>query len=163
MSSYVAAYFAVKDRDTEDDAEIWGFDRPGFERDAQEKQWKKWPETTIDGSGKGPKFRAELTAFTVEEPPNWFICAFYPLGLPRQNAQQGAYTMTARFGRDHAEAIREFFNETRCHHLYVVSKGIKPALREFLREKYGISRGSLFPDSAGAAATAGRIFRSDGK
>ena len=47
---------------------------------------------------------AGLTAFTVEEPPDWFICAFYT-GFPRTDAQAGAYTMTARFGRDHADAI----------------------------------------------------------
>ena len=41
-----------------------------------------------------------------DEPPNWVIAAFYPSGFPRQNAQSGFYTVTARFGRDHADALQ---------------------------------------------------------
>jgi hypothetical protein len=163
MSPYVAAYFAVKDKDT-DNGEIWSFDEPLFELDAEKKQWEKWPETTIKRSGKGPDFLAGLTAFTIEEPPsNWFACYFYRPGFPRQQAQDGAYTMTARFGRDHAEAIEEFFDESSRHHLYVISATLKATLRQYLREKHGIWRGSLFPDSAGAAQTARMVLEDDGK
>lgn len=156
-SSYVAAYFAIQDDDTED-GEIWCFDEPLYERIGG-KQWEKWRETTSDGSGDGDKFRAELTAFTVEEPPDWFICEFYHLGFPRQKAQDSVCTMTARFGRDHAEAIVTLFAEKSSHyHLYVVPGKLKRSLRKILRESHGIWRGSLFPDSAGAAATACTVF-----
>ncbi len=154
QSPYVAAYFAVCDHDTED-GEIWSFDEPLYELKGRE-QWKKWPETTIDGSGDN--FKAELTAFTLEEPPDWFVCFFYPPGFPRQNAQAGAYTLTARFGRDHADSIANLLVESSRYHLYIVSAKLKPILLKYLRENHGIWRGSLFPDSAGAAETAGTVF-----
>ncbi len=150
-------YFAVENSDTQD-GEIWAFDHYVFERDAESKQWKRWKESTLDGSGCGPMFRAELTAFKIEEPPNWFARHFYHAGFPRQDAQAGAYTMTARFGRDHAEAIEDFFGDKTRHLLYVIPASFKPALREFLHKDHGIWRGSLFPDSAGAAETAHRVF-----
>ncbi|HZS08165.1 MAG TPA: FRG domain-containing protein [Blastocatellia bacterium] len=146
-SPYVAAYFAVQDRDT-DDGEIWSFDEPLYEDEKKgpgPQQWKKWPETTSDSSGDGLKFSAELTAFTVEEPPDWFICGFYPLGFPRQNAQAGAYSMTARFERDHAEAIASLLGERSHYHLYVVSATLKPALRKLLRRVTVSGVGRSFP------------------
>jgi hypothetical protein len=164
MTPYVACYFAVKDRDTEA-GQIWSFDEPLYEDEKKgpgPKQWRTWPETTVDGTGDGSKFDAKLTAFRVDEPPNWFICNFYPLGFPRQNAQAGAYTMTARFDRDHADAIAELFADESCYHLYTVPASLKPRLRTWLREKHGIWRGSLFPDAAGAAETAGSVFPREG-
>jgi len=154
LSPHVAAYFAICDSET-DDGEIWSFDEPLYERIGGE-QWKNWPETTIDGSGYGQKFNAELTAFTVEEPPDWFACFFYPSGFPRQNAQAGAYSLTARFGRDHADAIAMLLVDSSRFHLYVISATIKHALLKILRENHGIWRGSLFPDSAGASETVQR-------
>ena len=154
-SPWVAAYFAAQNHDTED-GEIWSFDRPLYEQEGA-KQWKKWPQTTTDGSGDGSKFAAQLTAFLKDEPPNWFICAFYT-GFPRQKAQDGAYTMTAQFGRDHADSIANLLDESSHYHLYVVRATLKPILLRHLRENHGIWRGSLFPDSAGAAETAGTVF-----
>lgn len=151
LSPYVAAYFAVCDFDN-NDGEIWSFDRPLYEIKGGD-QWKRWPETTIDGSGDGQKFREELTAFTVEEPPDWFACFFYPSGFPRQKAQAGAYSLTARFGRDHADAVATLLADSSRYRLYIVSAKIKRTLRRLLRENHGIWRGSLFPDSAGAAET----------
>lgn len=156
QSPYVATYFATCDNDSED-GEIWVFDEPLYEIKGG-AQWKKWPETTIDGSGEGLQFRAELTAFTYEDPPDWFICNFYA-GFPRQNAQSGAYTMTARFGRDHAEAIANLFDDSSSYHLYIVRATIKKRIREQLRKNHGVWRGSLFPDTSGAAETAGMVFR----
>jgi hypothetical protein len=158
-SPHVAAYFAARCHDNED-AEIWSFDEPQYERVGL-KQWKKWPETTTDGSGDPSKFAVAVTAFTVKEPPDWFICAFYR-GFPRQEAQAGAYTMTARFGCDHADAIARLLRKKSRYHLYVVSAALKPKLRTILHEKYGVWRGSLFPDSAGAAETAHTVFTSNG-
>lgn len=155
-SPHVAAYFAC-DRDDTKDGEIWSFDRRDYEQKGK-LQWKQWPETTQDGSGDDCQFVAGLTAFTSKAPPNWFICAFYNSGFPRQNAQEGAYSMTARFGRDHADAIAMLLGEKSRHHLYVVSAKLKPKLRRVLRERHGIWSGSLFPDSAGAADTARAIF-----
>jgi hypothetical protein len=47
------------------------------------------------------------------------------------------------------------------YHLYVVPAQLKAPLRALLRERHGIWRGSLFPDSAGAAETAGAVFVGD--
>jgi hypothetical protein len=56
----------------------------------------------------------------MADPPDWIICGFYPLGFPRQNAQKGCYTLTARFGKDHAEAIADLFGDRSRFHPYVV-------------------------------------------
>ena len=50
-SPYVAAYFAVEEGNDAEDGQIWSFDRDRFGQDGEKKQWRKWPETTIDGSG----------------------------------------------------------------------------------------------------------------
>jgi len=155
-SPYVAAYFAACGHDAEN-GEIWSFDEPLYE-EVGKRQWKKWPETTHAGTGDPVKFDANLTAFALDEPPDWFICVFYPWGFPRQNAQQGAYTITARFGRDHADSIANIFDEDSHYHRYVVSATLKSRLRLLLREKHGIWHGSLFPDTAGAANIAFKVF-----
>jgi hypothetical protein len=92
--------------------------------------------------------------FACKEPPDWIICIFYPTGFLRQNAQDGFYTLTARLGCDHSEVITRLLNDKSRHHRYIVSAKLKPALWKLLRERHGIWRGSLFPDSAGAAETA---------
>ena len=156
MSPYVAAHFAVCGADT-NDGQIWAFDRPEYEQKGKQ-QWKQWPKTTSDGSGDDDKFDAKLTAFTVEEPYNWFICGFYQPGFPRQNAQDGVYSLTARLARDHADAIATLLGDSSRYHRYVIPAQLKPGLRRLLRESHGIWSGSLFPDSAGAAKTAGTVF-----
>ena len=165
MSPYVAAYFAVCNNPSEDD-EIWAFDYYLYAEKGKQ-QWRDNPETTIDGSGSDDKFDAKLTAFTLEEPPDTFNCGFYPRGFPRQDAQNGLYTMTPRFGRDHAEKIADLLAgnlaEPSHYHLYVVPWALKKSLQVLLRESHGIWRGSLYPDSAGAAATAHAVFSPDGR
>lgn len=155
-SPWIAAYFAVCDHPDED-GEIWCFDEPRYEREGA-KQWQQWPETTSDGSGDGSKWDVRLTAFLHDEPPDWFVCTFYAPGFPRQSAQEGAYTMTARFGRDHGAAVSHLLGDPSCYHLYVIDAKLKRELLTTLREKHAIWRGSLYPDSAGAAATAARAF-----
>ena len=156
-SPYVAAYFAASE-ESNSDGEIWGFDEPMY-RDPGAEQWKAFPETTTGRSGDRDKFDAKLTAFTKHEPPDWFICAFYPRGFPRQNRQYGAYTLTARFGRDHASKIADVLPDESGYHRWVVSSSIKQQLLSWLSEEHGISRGTLFPDTAGAADTAGAVFK----
>ena len=150
-SPWVAASFAAESNGTED-GELWCFDEPLYEKKGNE-QWKWWPETTTDESGDGPKFDANLTAFSLEEPPDWFVCYFYRPGFPRQKAQHSAYSMTARFGHDHAQKIAELLEWPDSYHLYIIPAALKPKLRKILREDHDIWRGSLFPDSAGAAQT----------
>jgi hypothetical protein len=155
-SPWVAAYFATKGHDDEN-GEIWTFDEPMYERKGV-KQWIRWPETTFDGSGKSDKFKPELTAFALDSPPDWFICQFYGQGFHRHNAQQSAYSMTARFGCNHAESIAKLLEDPKHFRRFVIGASLKPRLREMLREEHGIWRGSLNPDSAGAAETARDLF-----
>lgn len=156
LSPWVAAYFAVQNHDT-DDGEIWAFDEPQYQHEGA-KQWTRWPETA-----RGGDFDPGLTAFLIQEPPDWFVCYFYKFGFHRQNAQQGAYSMTARFGRRHDEAIAGLFADPSHYRRYVIPAKLKPELRTTLREGHGVWRGSLFPDSAGAAETAGAVFPADGE
>jgi hypothetical protein len=155
-SPWVAAYFAAQGPDDKD-GEIWAFDRPQYETKGKE-QWKRWPETTTDGTGADDKFDANLTAFRLEEPRPWLIAAFYEPGFPRHIAQQSRYTMTARFGIDHAKAIADLLRAESEHRLFRIGASVKPALRTVLREEHGVWRGSLFPDTAGAAETARAVF-----
>jgi hypothetical protein len=150
-SPYVAAYFAAEKDD--EDGEIWTFSYQDYVIEGK-KQWTKWKQTTTDRSGVDTQFDAELTAFSVDDPPPWIVAAFYGEGFPRQNAQRGLYTMTSRFGIDHADALRNLllFDQSRFHR-YVIKKDIKRGLRTALREDHGIWQGSLFPDAAGAAHT----------
>lgn len=158
-SPYVGAYFTVSDHDQKH-GELWGFDEPLYERVGR-NQWKRWPETTRDGTGDPFEFNAKRTAFVLDEPPDWFCCGFYQEGFPRQNAQAGAYTITARFGRDHADAIANLLPRRSSYRRYLISASIKSEVRKILYEEYGIWRGSLFPDSAGAAEVALRAFSPD--
>lgn len=155
-SPYVAAYFAVMEHDDQD-GELWTFSRPDYETKGK-AQWRRWPRTTTDGSGDADKFAAALTAFSVDDPPDWIIAAFYPAGFPRQNAQCGAYTIMARFGIDHADALRALLADPSRYHRYVIKANLKSVLRTTLRENHGIWQGSLFPDTAGAAETARGAF-----
>jgi hypothetical protein len=159
-SPYVAAYFAASSKD-EEDGEIWSFDEPKYEQVGKE-QWKRWPETTSDGSGEASKFAPEITAFMLEEPSAWFVCQFYHEGFPRQRAQFGSFSLTARFNLDHSRAIENLFGDDSRHYLYVVSSEIKPDLLQLLRDQHGVWRGSLYPDSAGAAETASGVFSNSG-
>jgi hypothetical protein len=159
QSPFVAAYFAVCEPDTKD-GEIWSFDYDQYEKKGGE-QWVRWPHTTRDGSGEGPKFNANLTAFTISEPDDWVVCYFYPPGFHRQKAQSGLFTFTARFGRDHADSIANLLVENSYYHLYLVPATLKPGLRRVLRERHGIWRGSMYPDSAGAAETAHDVFKQE--
>ena len=156
-SPYVAAYFAVSENDSED-GEIWAFDEPLYEKNGKQ-QWRDHPETTADGSGDPDRFRAELTAFK-ENSPDWFICPFYPTGFHRQNAQDGAYSCTSQFGRDHAEAVARLLKDDSRYHLYIIPARLKAKVRTLLRERHGVWHGSLFPDSAGAAKRRRRSFGS---
>ena len=151
-SPYVATYFAVERHDGED-AELWAFDQDTYDKEGP-KQWHEWPQC-LDKDGE---FQAGLTAFTIDEPPDWFICAFYPEGFPRQNAQNGLYSMTARFGCDHAAHIQRLLksNDAQCR--WTITKELKKQLRQWLHRDHGIWRGALYPDTAGAAETAASVY-----
>ena len=155
MSPFVAAYFAACSHDAKD-GEIWTFDEPFYAEKGKE-QWGRCRET-IDGNGE---FRAELTMFTPTEPEercNWFVCGYYRPGFPRQDVQEGVYTLTARFGLDHANAIERLLIEPARFRRYLIPPALKAAVRTRLRKRHGIWRGSLFPDTAGAAETAAAVF-----
>jgi hypothetical protein len=160
MSPYVAAYFAACDDDTKD-GEIWAFDEPLYESVGR-KQWEKLRQTTRAGTGHHNDFDAKLTAFTLDEPDDWFCCGFYPGGFARQNAQAGAYTITPRFNSNHASAIASLLDQPSHYHRYVIKADFKRRLLDILRETHGIWRGSLYPDSAGAADIAREAFNMTG-
>ncbi len=152
-SPWVAVYFAICDHD-ESDCEIWTFDNSSYAAKGKE-QWRKWPQTTIDGSGDADKFDYTLrTAFLEEDQPDWFVCLFYGTdNFPRQNAQSGSYSLTSRFGMDHADSIRDLLKDQSSFHRYIIPSSLKSTLRQIIRATYNICRELLFPDSAGAAET----------
>lgn len=155
-SPLVAAFFSASNS-PDSDAEIWTFNEPLYESEGA-KQWMKYPETTTCGTGAPEHFAAGLTAFKADLAFDWFICAFYPAGFPRQHAQSGAYSMTAQFSQDHRDHIAQILKAPEHFHRYVFPAGLKPLVLEALRERHGVWHGALFPDSAGAAETAKRLF-----
>ena len=65
-------------------------------------------------------------------------------GFPRQKAQQGAFTMTGRFGLDHAVAIAGLLRDDSAHVRYQLRKEVKPGeLRA--RHRVGMGRSSQTP------------------
>lgn len=160
-SPSVAMWFAVSTNE-EQDGELWAFDELAYEVEGK-AQWLRDRETTTDGSGRDDKFDANVTAFLPNEPPDWLIVMTYPAGFPRQDAQFAKYTVTARFGVEHGDAIARLFSHN-CsrYRRYVIRAELKPGLCAFLRERHGLWRGSLFPDSAGAAETALSAFAEGG-
>jgi hypothetical protein len=94
---------------------------------------------------EAPRGRLQITARLVTRPAH-------------VTDRCGVFTMTARFDVDHAIALRSLLGSPdRCHR-YVVAANLKERLRSILREEHAIWRGSLFPDTAGAAETAGTVF-----
>lgn len=156
LSPWVAAFFAAENYHSET-GELWTFDHDTYAQRGRD-QWELWPETTMHASGNPDEWDPGMpTAFAPNEPPDWFVCLSYGPGFHRQAAQQGAYSMTARFGRDHAAKIAELLDDPGRFHLYTIDPTIKADLLAALREQHGVWRGSLFPDSSGAAETAKRI------
>ena len=81
--------------------------------------------------------------------------------FPWRKAQSGLFSFTARFGSDHADSIANLLVEDSYYRLYRFPAELKPALRRTLRQKHGIWRGSMYPDSAGAAETAKDVFKQE--
>jgi hypothetical protein len=151
-SPYVATFFAVENHDDKH-AELWAFDHDTYAEEGK-KQWERWPQC-LDEKGQ---FQARFTAFTVDDPPDWFVCYFYPSGFPRQNAQQGLYSLTANFDRDHALYINNLLKSDATHKRWIIDKDLKKPLRNWLHANHGIWRGALYPDTAGAADTAASVY-----
>lgn len=160
QSPYVAAYFAARSH-PDRDGEMWAFDEPLYESEGRgPEQWRRWPETTVGATGRPEDFQPHVTAFQPEEPPPWIICIFYHAlaGFPRQKAQQGAFTMTARFGLDHAVAIASLLRDESAHVRYLLPGRLKESILRELRDKHNVWWGALFPDTAGAAEAAKAVF-----
>lgn len=148
-SPYVAAYFAARHHD-EQDGEIWSFDEAEYMKKGV-TQWRNPHE----GNWR-PEF--DKAAFNVDDVADFFVCVSYAIGFGRQNAQDGLYSVTSKLDCDHANRIEGLLGDPSLHIRYIIPKTLKPILRCRLRQHHGVWDGSLFPDSAGAAKTAGAIF-----
>ena len=151
----VATFFAAEHH-AESDGEIWAFSEPAY-RPAGEQQWVDAPENTDGGTGKPGDFNGNLTFFN-RETSDWFICLFYKGRFPRLTTQHGAFTVAARFSRDHADSIENLVPSNADRRRYIVPSRIKQELLGMVATEFKISRAGLFPDTAGAALTAGMHF-----
>lgn len=151
----IAAFFSIWNN-VKSDGEIWAFDNAAYETKGK-AQWKRWLNTTVDGSGNDDKFAAGATAF-AEDPPPWIAMMDYRHGMPRQIAQSSCYSLMACFGIDHATALGTLLGDPTLFRRYVVKAEVKESALEVLAER-GKSEATLFPDSAGAARYAGCVFQ----
>jgi hypothetical protein len=159
---FVAALFAVNAYDGRD-GEIWTFEHDAYATNGAAK-WRQFPETTTDGSGDADKFDMTLRlAFSDAEPNDWIVCAIYPGGFHRQNAQKGLYSVTARFNRDHSAMLESLIADNSKIRRYIVSGSIKSDLRNELISSKQLWIGSMYPDVAGAARLAEDLFKTDRK
>ena len=147
LNPYVAAYFSINENEN-CDGEIWSFEDKKYLEQGN-KQWEKITEIPI---GSDIKVRYDV-AFDEKTPePDFFMCVYNYLEFMRLSAQAGLFSMTARFGQDHAESIRTFFEEDRnYYHRFIINSDLKLELRQVLKEDFGICQESLFPDTALAA------------
>jgi hypothetical protein len=151
QSPFIAMYFAVSGhykKSDQQNGEIWAFDYHLYEEKGP-AQWVKYRETTKDGT----HFDESMpTIFRFKEPKhNWVVLQFIPPEFSRIAAQQGLFSVTSKFGIDHARAIQDLLENKDSFCKYIIDKKIKKEIRNRLKKDYGIWEGSLFPDSSGVA------------
>ncbi len=140
-SPYVAAFFASETNHASD-GELWAFDRRLYEVEGA-KQWDVGPPVTQDG-----EFQPQYTMFMPELGDiDWFICAFYfPDTFPRQDAQEGAFSLTANFEVDHAGYIARLLKTPERCLRFILPAKLKPGLLRHLSSVHQVDRARLFPD-----------------
>jgi hypothetical protein len=146
-SPFVAAFFAVHNND-DNDGEIWSLDEAEYIKKAQ-PQWDD-PANWL--------YELNKAAFNVNDVADFFVFMSYPKGFGRQNAQDGLYSVTSKLDCDHADCIERLLDNPSACTRYIIPKYLKPMIRDHLRERHGIWNGALYPDTAGAAKTAGEVF-----
>ena len=162
QSPHVAGFFACNAHG-KSDGEIWAFDEPLYESEGR-KQWVVGPPVTQDG-----EFHPQFNMFMPDlRDIDWFTCAFYLADeFPRQHAQQGAFSLTARFGTDHVRYIARLLKKPDTCRRFIIPAALKTRLSAHLRDVHGVQMSSLFPDKgddrqARAVSAANEVFRRNG-
>ena len=155
FSPYIGAYFAVCKEDDKDHhgecGELWCFDESQYEKIAS----LKWP-TIPDVFDKNGQFDGTMPSiFKDEYEANWFVCQFLSTDIRRYVAQDGAFTLTSQFGKNHAAEIKSLLGEGKYFHRYIFAPkedkhNLKAELRHALR-KCNVWHGTLYPDAVGIA------------
>lgn len=143
FSPFIALYFAVCKNENEL-GEIWTFEYDQYEKNAS-LQWEKYPKMRNNDYSD---------AFLRDNLDDWFSCQFYPRdAFPRLFAQNGFFSFTSQFQRDHAKVIPRVLNDCAndYHFLYLIDNQCKAELRKYLYENMGIWHGSVYPDLTGSA------------
>jgi len=147
LSPYVSAFFAVDD-DESLDGELWCLHYDTYMSRTSE-QWAQYPQIPANT----PIESIYEMVFDQKIPnPDFFVCVFDYLSHHRIDAQQGLFSLTGSFGKDHAKSIRTLFaNNTSNFHRYIIKSNLKKAIKQKLYDDYEIWLGSLFPDTPGIA------------
>lgn len=151
-SPYDSLYFTVgcdKQLGTEDsddyDGELWAFSYQRY-LIMGGRQWDKYPET----KGYDGNFDNSLSILFSEEGSQneWFVMqfAFSEFGFYRLEAQNGGFSITSKFGMDHAQVIAKLLNNRKYYHRYIIPKELKRYIRKRLNDKFDLNYDKLFPD-----------------
>ena len=140
FSPFTALYFAVA-ANPEDDGAIWSFRYDKYKSKASDKWESLDPQMATNNW---------INAFDAKSEADWFVCEFLGYKFPRLYAQNGFFSMTSQFGKDHAIKIAELIEDKKDYCVYYFDKSCKNKLRRYLFEKLHIWHGSIYPDITGA-------------
>jgi len=147
LNPYVAAFFSIFS-DKNSNGEIWAFNYKKY-KDLGHVQWEKIEKVHGIPINSPIEIKYDY-AFSENRPnPDFFMCVFNYIAFTRMLVQDGLFTMTANFGIDHANAIKEYFGDDQkyCRRYIIVSK-VKKELARVLKEDLKIYKESLFPDTS---------------
>jgi len=71
-----------------------------------------------------------MHAFDLNLKDDWFVCEFLGNKFPRLYAQNGFFSMTSQFGKDHALKIAELMEDKKKYCVYYLDKKCKFKLED---------------------------------
>lgn len=145
IDPYVAAYFSAC-QFPDSDCELWAFDNSKYYEQG-DKQWQYF--TNLNS----PVTTTKLYAIAIEKSQperDFFVCIQDHLYHHRIQAQRGIFSLTAFYGKDHADSLCELINDKDYYHRYIIRADLKNELLTYLKSNHRIEHSTIYPDIIGA-------------